>query len=141
MSDTAIKEQVQRPKEDVNPNSSKITVHNVSGSTAGSGSGDFHIYRNQRRKELDRLERIEKEGTKEEINREFMERREATRLEEAERTLKKAEKRKKKKQNKRHNEIRKKVEQQLQKIKGGDAPQHDDENDGEDDDAKEKEQS
>ncbi|KAG9444550.1 hypothetical protein H6P81_015890 [Aristolochia fimbriata] len=36
-----------------------VSVSNTSGSSAGSGSGDFHQYRQMRRKEQDRLSRME----------------------------------------------------------------------------------
>ena len=41
-------------------------VHNVYGSSAGAGSGEFHTYRNLRRKEMFRVERMEREAAKEE---------------------------------------------------------------------------
>jgi len=39
-----------------------IVVRQVAGSTAGASSGDFHLYRNQRRTELERLAGMEAEA-------------------------------------------------------------------------------
>lgn len=39
-----------------------VEAHNVSGSVAGASSGDFHVYRRQRRHELERLEQLEKDA-------------------------------------------------------------------------------
>lgn len=39
-----------------------VSVKNTSGSTAGSGSGDFHVYRQERLRELTRLKTLETEA-------------------------------------------------------------------------------
>lgn len=39
-----------------------VDVKNVAGSTAGASSGDFHVYRQQRRKELERIEKMERDA-------------------------------------------------------------------------------
>lgn len=43
-------------------------VRNVMGSSAGAGSGEFHVYRNLRRKELNRLKEMEAQATQEELD-------------------------------------------------------------------------
>ncbi|KAI5662572.1 hypothetical protein M9H77_21895 [Catharanthus roseus] len=77
-----------------------VRVSNTSGSSAGSGSGDFHQYRQMRRKEQDRLARMDADFQKRKEIAEFNMRREE-RLKAAEdRTAKKRMKRQKKKQRK-----------------------------------------
>lgn len=39
-----------------------VSVRNTSGSTAGSGSGDFHVYRQERLRELTRIKTLEVEA-------------------------------------------------------------------------------
>jgi hypothetical protein len=40
------------------------TMRNVQGSSAGAGSGEFHVYRSLRRKEMARLNMLEREAKK-----------------------------------------------------------------------------
>ncbi|KAL8129225.1 hypothetical protein V2J09_018380 [Rumex salicifolius] len=77
-----------------------VRVSNTSGSSAGSGSGDFHQYRQMRRKEQDRLARMEVDYQKRKEAAEFIMRREERLKAAEERTAKKRQKRQKKKQKK-----------------------------------------
>ncbi|KAJ3190040.1 hypothetical protein HDU85_000331 [Gaertneriomyces sp. JEL0708] len=74
-------------------------VRNVQGSSAGAGSGEFHVYRALRRKEYKRLEVLEHLSKEEQEQRAFQEKIAAIREQEAARTAKKREKRKKRRQN------------------------------------------
>uniref|UniRef100_A0A0A9GL30 PRKR-interacting protein 1 n=1 Tax=Arundo donax TaxID=35708 RepID=A0A0A9GL30_ARUDO len=77
-----------------------VRVSNTSGSSAGSGSGDFHQYRQMRRREQDRLARMDADYQKRKEMAEFELRREE-RLKAAEEwTAKKRLKRQKKQQRK-----------------------------------------
>ncbi|CAG8585112.1 5434_t:CDS:2 [Funneliformis mosseae] len=62
-----IPEMVDKPK--LKP--PKDIVRNVQGSSAGAGSGEFHVYRAHRRREYTRLKIMEEETKKEEEKREF----------------------------------------------------------------------
>ncbi|KZV22191.1 PRKR-interacting protein 1-like [Dorcoceras hygrometricum] len=77
-----------------------VRVNNTSGSSAGSGSGDFHQYRQMRRKEQDRLARMDVDYQRRKEISEFNKRREERLKAAEERTLKKRLKRQKKKQRK-----------------------------------------
>ncbi|KAK0259161.1 hypothetical protein LTS09_005985 [Friedmanniomyces endolithicus] len=46
-------------------------VTNVQGSSAGAGSGEFHVYKASRRREYDRLRVMDEEVAREEADREF----------------------------------------------------------------------
>lgn len=78
----------------------KVEVY-VPGSNAGAGSSTFHTYRATRRRELDRMDNIEKNANREEHERKFAEKVARNRQEAEERTRKNAEKRKQKKMKKR----------------------------------------
>ncbi|KAK9690941.1 hypothetical protein RND81_09G165100 [Saponaria officinalis] len=77
-----------------------VRVSNTSGSSAGSGSGDFHQYRQMRRREQDRLSRMEADYQRRKEVAEFEMRREQRLKATEERTAKKRAKRQKKKQKK-----------------------------------------
>lgn len=87
------------------PNSSMSTkrgyeppdfVRNVMGSSAGAGSGEFHVYRHLRRKEMSRLKELEEMSHMERLDAEFKRKLEETKRKAQERTLKKKLKRDKK---------------------------------------------
>ncbi|GJS32954.1 PRKR-interacting protein 1 [Tanacetum coccineum] len=92
-----------------------VRVNNTSGSSAGSGSGDFHQYRQMRRKEQDRLTRMDVDYQKRKEVTEFNKRREERLKEAEERTAKKRLKRQKKKQKKQEKRI---------KLEAGDNEEH-----------------
>ncbi|CAL1388682.1 unnamed protein product [Linum trigynum] len=77
-----------------------VRVSNTSGSSAGAGSGDFHQYRQMRRKEQDRVARMEVDYLRRKEEAEFSMRREERLKAEEEQRAKKRAKRQKKKQKK-----------------------------------------
>ncbi|KAJ9159485.1 hypothetical protein P3X46_024992 [Hevea brasiliensis] len=83
-----------------------VRVSNTSGSSAGSGSGDFHQYRQMRRKEQDRLVRMDADYQKRKELAEFNMRREERLKAAEERTAKKRLKRQKKKNRKKEKKIK-----------------------------------
>ncbi|XP_076901728.1 uncharacterized protein LOC143556235 [Bidens hawaiensis] len=83
-----------------------VRVNNTSGSSAGSGSGDFHQYRQMRRREQDRLARMDVDFQKRKQVAEFNKRREERLKATEERTAKKRLKRQKKKQKKQEKKMK-----------------------------------
>ncbi|EER92101.1 PRKR-interacting protein 1 homolog [Sorghum bicolor] len=111
-----------------------VRVSNTSGSSAGSGSGDFHQYRQMRRREQDRLARMDADYQKRKEMAEFELRREERIKAAEERTAKKRLKRQKKKQ-------RKKEKRAKTGNNGGEDPNRvdsSDDDEGSDDDDKSK---
>jgi len=70
---------------------------NVMGSSAGAGSGEFHLYRQMRRKEQSRLKQLAYRKTRDELDAEFKQKLEENEKASAARTAKKRLKRQKKK--------------------------------------------
>lgn len=73
-------------------------VRNVMGSSAGAGSGEFHVYRHLRRKEFARQRMIEEDARREELDSAYQERLDRNRKEAEARVEKNRLKRLKKKQ-------------------------------------------
>merc|ERR1719412_338373 len=53
------------------PNKAPEFVYNVMGSSAGAGSGEFHVYRQIRRKEFLRTKVLDEQLSKEKLNEEY----------------------------------------------------------------------
>ncbi|KAL0940772.1 DUF1168 domain protein [Colletotrichum truncatum] len=75
-------------------------VTNVQGSSAGAGSGEFHVYKASRRREYDRLRAMDEEVKQEKDNEEFERQKAEREAKDEERTRKNREKREKKKKQK-----------------------------------------
>jgi hypothetical protein len=87
-----------RPK-DKNISAPPEFVRNVMGSSAGAGSGEFHVYRHLRRKEYARQKAITEKGKVEDLDDEFQRKLEENKKLAELKTAKKRAKRLKKKQN------------------------------------------
>ncbi|XP_064486896.1 PRKR-interacting protein 1 homolog [Ornithodoros turicata] len=81
------------------PHDAPEFVRNVMGSSAGAGSGEFHVYRHLRRKEYARQKYIERQAKEEQLDAEYKQRLEENKRKAEERTAKKRAKRLKRKQN------------------------------------------
>ncbi|XWS54745.1 hypothetical protein CRYUN_Cryun10bG0115400 [Craigia yunnanensis] len=108
-----------------------VRVNNTSGSSAGSGSGDFHQYRQMRRKEQDRLARMDTDYQKRKELSEFSMRREERLKSAEERTAKKRLKRQKKKRRKREKKMKPSAELEENKKEESSDDEGDSENDEE----------
>ncbi|KAJ3644841.1 hypothetical protein Zmor_022542 [Zophobas morio] len=74
-------------------------VRNVMGSSAGAGSGEFHVYRHLRRKEYARQKYMKEKGERERLDNEYHSKLEENKNKAEARTAKKRQKRLKRKQN------------------------------------------
>ncbi|RUS90666.1 hypothetical protein EGW08_001566 [Elysia chlorotica] len=80
-----------------NPRAPLEFIRNIWGSSAGAGSGDFHVYRGVRRREYARQKFIKEKGAKEELDEAYQKKLEQNRIEAEARTAKNKAKRLKKK--------------------------------------------
>ncbi|XP_071859966.1 PRKR-interacting protein 1 homolog [Bombus fervidus] len=103
----------ERPKAKSTPTVPEF-VRNVMGSSAGAGSGEFHVYRHLRRKEYARQKFIQEKGHKELLDEEYHRKIEENKRIAEEITAKKRAKRLKKKQ----------IWKQKKKMKTGNVEQH-----------------
>lgn len=72
-------------------------VANVQGSSAGAGSGEFHVYKASRRREYERVKAMDEEVEREKKDREFEQEREEKKRRDEEKTEKNRKRREKKK--------------------------------------------
>ncbi|KAG0080752.1 hypothetical protein BGZ90_011400 [Linnemannia elongata] len=86
----------------------KDYVKNIQGSSAGAGSGDFHVYRAGRRREYARLKQMDEESKEEREQREYEEKIQAKKAEDEEKTEKNRNKRQRRKQRANNNRQNKK---------------------------------
>merc|ERR1712018_227059 len=84
------------PRQEKDPNKAAEFVYNVMGSSAGAGSGEFHVYRQIRRKEYARQKVMDEKKSKEDLNEAYHAKLEENEREAEERTAKKRAKRQKK---------------------------------------------
>lgn len=106
-----------RPKQ-WKPSEAPEFIRFVMGSSAGAGSGEFHVYRATRRREYNRVAFIEKTAEQQELDESYHKKLEENKSQAEEKTAKKRAKRQKKKQKKVG--AKKKKDEEKKKEDGGD---------------------
>ena len=96
---------IAQPRKEKDINKAPDFVYNVMGSSAGAGSGEFHVYRQLRRKEYERQRVLESRKSKEDLDEAFQIKREEAAKAAEDKTAKKRAKRQKKKQNAKRNKL------------------------------------
>ena len=96
---------IAQPRKEKDVNKAPDFVYNVMGSSAGAGSGEFHVYRQLRRKEYERQRVLESRKSKEDLDDAFQIKREEAAKAAEDKTAKKRAKRQKKKQNAKRNKL------------------------------------
>ncbi|KAG0345069.1 hypothetical protein BG004_003999 [Podila humilis] len=107
----------------------KDYVKNVQGSSAGAGSGEFHVYRAGRRREYARLKNMDLESKAAREQREYEEKMAAKREADEEKTEKNRSKRQRRKQRASNNSANTKKEKQTTTARSDDEGEHDYRND------------
>ncbi|KAI5739090.1 hypothetical protein M8J77_014800 [Diaphorina citri] len=112
-------------------------VRNVMGSSAGAGSGEFHVYRHLRRKEYARQKHIQEKSEKELLDEEFQQKIQEKRQTFEDKTAKKRAKRLKRKQKLKNKPKKVKTEGKEEEEESEDNSKSEDENSDKDEDNKE----
>uniref|UniRef100_F6QW82 PRKR-interacting protein 1 homolog n=1 Tax=Ciona intestinalis TaxID=7719 RepID=F6QW82_CIOIN len=99
---------IPEPKKQWKPKDAPEFVRDVMGSSAGAGSGEFHVYRHIRRREYNRQKFMSYEEKKKNLDEEYMKKQEDNKRLAEEATAKKRAKRLRKKQNTKKNKNKKK---------------------------------
>ncbi|KAL2095023.1 hypothetical protein ACEWY4_009742 [Coilia grayii] len=89
----------ERPK-DWNPRAPPEFVRDVMGSSAGAGSGEFHVYRHLRRREYQRQDHLDRMSEKQKLDEDYLEKIKENQQAAEDRTAKRRKKREKLKQKK-----------------------------------------
>lgn len=122
-----------RPK-DWNPRAPPEFVRDVMGSSAGAGSGEFHVYRHLRRREYQRQDFLDKMSAKQKSDQKYLDKVEQNKKAAEERTAKRRKKRDKFKQKKL---MAKKAKTESNDKKEDEAESSSDSNECEDEDERE----
>ena len=102
---------IPQPKKEWKPKAAPEFVRDVMGSSAGAGSGEFHVYRHIRRREYNRQAYLNKEEKRQKLDSEYQKVREENKNAADAATAKKRAKRLRKKQNRKRNKANgKKIE-------------------------------
>ncbi|GJJ78080.1 hypothetical protein EMPS_10439 [Entomortierella parvispora] len=104
----------ERPSQKQTTKEPKDYVKNVQGSSAGAGSGEFHVYRAGRRREYARLKNMELESKEAKEQREYEEKIEAMKAADDEKTEKNRSKRQRRKQRASNNKLSKQLKEEAQ---------------------------
>merc|ERR1719249_122508 len=89
---------IPQPRKDKDVNKAPEFNHNIMGSSAGAGSGEFHLYRQMRRKEQVRLQVLGERLERDELNEAYHAKLEENQKMADEKTAKKRKKRQKQKE-------------------------------------------
>ncbi|KAF8980762.1 hypothetical protein BGZ46_003724 [Entomortierella lignicola] len=121
----------ERPNQTRAPKEPKDYVKNVQGSSAGAGSGEFHVYRAMRRREYARLKSMDLESKELREQREHEEKLRAKRAADDEKTEKNRSKRQRRKQRARNNSLSKKKDDRSNEDNEDEGDEEDKEDEGE----------
>jgi len=139
MKDPAKPAFIPEPRKEKDVNKAPDFVYNVMGSSAGAGSGEFHVYRQIRRKEYERQKVLDVRKTKDDLDEAFQIKREENAKAAADKTAKKRAKRLKKKANAKKAKQSKAATKGSTDTKKDDSDSESDKSDNEEDDDKKNE--
>ena len=107
---------IPEPRKEKDVNKASDFQYNVMGSSAGAGSGEFHVYRQIRRKETDRQKELGKRKDRDDMNEAYHQKLDENEKASEDKTSKKRAKRQKKKQNAIKNKSKKSKSDNKQEV-------------------------